>query len=178
MSSSQLFSCLIEKAKLSLKAIHYYEYNYRALSQIKNMTGLRVLKLQSSKLNPDQMAIIESLPNLVELTGLNPAIQTDNTFLDKLFNSCGKTLESLEFQISSQRMPRALFWKNPILKHLVIYNHTPRPVGVTEVKKICNSKSPGFSLNINNSEALTSVDDYVKIVRHCPKSVIKMGLTI
>ena len=45
------------------------------------------------------MRVIESLPNLIELTGLNPADQSNVKYMTSLFNSCGKSLQILEVTI-------------------------------------------------------------------------------
>ena len=96
------------------------------------------------------MQLIESLPNLTVLKGLNPEIQFKDTFLDNLFLSCGKTLLKLEFSLNGQ-MPKAVLQNNYVLKKLKIVNQSPFPLMSKLVAKICSTKQQGFIFKLSNT---------------------------
>ena len=98
---------MIKKCSIKLRVLKFHSKYISGLRGIKGSSILQVLKLFSRYYY--DMAVVESLPNLVELTGLYPNFQTDGTFLDKLFRSCGRTLEILEITVKSDDLPRPLF---------------------------------------------------------------------
>ena len=116
------------------------------------------------------MTVIESLPNLTEITDLYPPDQSDDRFLDKFFASCGHSLQKLGLILSKKYIcPRALK-RNSTLRELTL-EHRGRTIKDSEVIEICQEKNPGFKLTII-SNLKTSVDAFVKIVKQCPNSVI------
>ena len=62
------------------------------------------------------MSIIESLPNLVELTRFHVFLddETNATYLDKVFRK-GNSLQKIMIENGKHLIPEALFQKNPIL---------------------------------------------------------------
>ena len=120
------------------------------------------------------MAVIESLPNLIEITGLYPHDQSDDKFLDKLFASCGHSLKKLWLIISDGGIcPRALK-RNSTLRELKL-EHRGGTIISSTVIELCKEKNPGFKLTIEGSLAI-SVDEYVEIVKQCPNSIIQMNV--
>ena len=75
-----------------MKVIDFYYDVFECFEVIKGMTSLRVLRLNRVPQYEIDMAVIESLPNLIEITGLYPPDQSDDSFLDKFFASCGHSL--------------------------------------------------------------------------------------
>ena len=73
--TEQLFVILIEKSYSTLKILDFV--NKFGLNSIKGMTSLRVLHLNFQWLNDSDMSVIESLPNLTEITGLYPSDQSN-----------------------------------------------------------------------------------------------------
>jgi hypothetical protein len=69
--------------------------NLSALSPLANSPKLKELWVYLIPLEQADMALLESLPNLQKVCGLNLQDQSDPSWLDRFFDSCGKTLRTL-----------------------------------------------------------------------------------
>lgn len=125
------------------------------------------------------MQLIESLPNLTVLKGLNPEIQYKDTFLDNLFQSCGRTLLKLEFSLNGQ-MPKALLQNNSVLKKLKIVNQTPFPLMSKLVGTICQTKQQGFRFKLSNTIETSRIHiyDYISCAKLCPNTILEMDVKV
>ena len=68
-----------------MEVLNYSIGTSNALSEIKDSRSLKILNLGCIVLDDKAMSAIESLPSLVELTGLRPVHKKDDSYLDKLF---------------------------------------------------------------------------------------------
>ena len=106
-----------------MKVIDFYHYDLECFKLIKGMTSLRVLRLDWVQQFKMDMAVIESLPNLIEITGLYPPDQSDDSFLDKLFASCGHSLQKLDLVISEEGVLPQAFKRKSTLKTLKLRSY-------------------------------------------------------
>ena len=115
VDNNEFISALIEKCSSNLRIL-YLKTNDKFEKGLEGIIGsksIRILKLyhiskHGLKLNKCGMGIIESLPNLEEIYGFYPADQTDDTFLDYFFASCGHSLKKIHIKITGEYLPRAL----------------------------------------------------------------------
>ena len=75
---------------------------------------------RSHKTTEGEMKFIETFPNLKCLIGLKVEDQSDSGHLDALFDSCGRSLEELDFKCRESNLPSALLRDGLRLRKLSI----------------------------------------------------------
>ena len=122
------------------------------------------------------MEIIESFTHLRELRGLCPPLQEDDTFLDKLFKSCGSTLKKLTLQITGGHIPQVFHKSNRVLNELTIQWKSSRPLTTEEVVRLCQDKREAFKLTVEGMQF--EIDQLTEVIRLCPTSVINLHVNL
>jgi len=90
-----------------LQSLTFHSEHINGLAGIAQSSRLRELYLLPYlKLEESILTIIDSLTGVQDLTGLNPADQSEPSFLDRIL--IGKPLRSLSFTFTGKQIPLAL----------------------------------------------------------------------